>query len=701
MVNNSFSILQDLPPASTIEDSKVERSENIEEPFVQATAKAEEVGKGWWQGLKDNVGYLASGSLGIISGGATMGINALSSATSIGINKFGSYTKPVNKESKIADYKQQMLNFADPQFVELYDMACLLINTKVSAYKNNIIKKNEESAFSNKLFLDNEKVLIDVIEIHLAKGFVNLARQVHENRNNIPNYDNQPFLVNLLSFFSQKIEHHINTDILKNIEEKYRQDHLDFAILAEKLFPDFKNDSEKKELIQKLIDSNKIIFASDLFDIKDRMSDKSDDINNFICTLNNLESRRREIYKLFDEVSDDILATIFPKKFEDVEIPLPTFVLGIAYNIFVKNPLMDSLKDYYNAFENNANKLEEWKSDLQTRVGAPDLQSVLESPSAMVVSLAKNYVQTNPKALELTTKVLNDFIHPKAVPLTQAVPVPSTNTQAVEVPLSEEEILAQLSMGNLADWIVRSAQVMLRSEDPHLLGMGQFVKQALNTLTVAFMAQGAKLVIPEGEVLEENHFLKELADRVTAKMSSLIGNEVISDETWMSFIDLLPLPPETKNALAPLLIEGATDYLQTELKSKAPMLADIQKMFVESEKEIKAYKGGEKLFLIMEKISDQIVEQVLEKNVDLVSTFGLGETLDELFEQYLPGIQVNDDLKIWLKENISALGASDGASPQSIILLKYGLQAVILKAMVTTIEANFEDGLARLCGSVV
>ena len=66
--------------------------------------------------------------------------------------------------------------------------------------------------------------------------------------------------------------------------------------------------------------------------------------------------------------------------------------------------------------------------------------------------------------------------------------------------------------------------------------------------------------------------------------------------------------------------------------------------------------------------------------------------MEELLTQYLPGVQIDDDLKEWFKENISAFGPSEaGIQTQSIELLKRGVQAVILKALVNTIETNFKD----------
>ena len=52
-----------------------------------------------------------------------------------------------------------------------------------------------EIGFVNDKLKSYHDLIIDLLEVNLAKGFANLAKQTDENRDQIPNYDNQPSLV--------------------------------------------------------------------------------------------------------------------------------------------------------------------------------------------------------------------------------------------------------------------------------------------------------------------------------------------------------------------------------------------------------------------------------------------------------------------------------------------------------------------------
>ena len=215
--------------------------------------------------------------------------------------------------------------------------------------------------------------------------------------------------------------------------------------------------------------------------------------------------------------------------------------------------------------------------------------------------------------------------------------------------ITPKKLLDQLSQQELANWMVETAQTMLHTKDPHLTGLGKFVEQSLNNLALALMAKGAQLVIPETEQVEPTAFVKELSDLLVKKFSSLTAEEKISDEFWKGFIKDLPLPPAIKDLLLPEVIKNAAS-LQENLKETNSDLEEIKKVHAEAEKKILAYKGGKQLLSITEKVSDQIIEMVLEENIGLVNTFGLGDTIEELFDQFLPGVQINDELKTWFKE---------------------------------------------------
>lgn len=656
------------------------------EQFEAAVEKTEEVRKGWWQATKGAIGKYT-------------GFHAVTEYVHQAkeyVQKVSEYPETLksHKQGMIDESKQTMLeHIEDPQFVELYD----LLNGFLTHFAATEIGKLE-SGFVNSKLKSFQGLIIDLLEVNLAKGFANLARQTDESRDQIPNYDNQPSLVSILSLISQKGSAHLNMEHLKKIEEKYRGDKARLAVLTKELFPEIASDPQKQEIIRKLTSQGNIYVGDridhftfpEILTLFPNYNDPESDPETaeFIKTCHALVPRDQELELVFSQLADDILKHLFPKKFEDMEIPdflkqnIPGFgtnIAEIAYNRLAKGALVNFLKESYEPLEDDATRHEEWKNDLQERLGVSDLKPVMEAPSTFALAFVKDFIQSNPKAVTFAELGLNFLAKPTGVPAGDPLLV------------ERNGMFANLSQAQLANWFVESTQVMLHTEDPHLLGLGRFVGQAMNKLTLALLAKGAKLVIPEGEEVQENQFIKELTDRMIEKFSALKKGETISDQTWKDFVNDLPLPPALKGILVPLVIEKSKD-LQVYLKEKAEQIGEVEQLYTETEKKVRDFKKGEELLSIAEKISEQVIERLNEKKFELVSAVGFGDTLEELLTQYLPGVQIDDHLKEWFKENISAFGPSEsGIQTQSIELLKRGIQAVILKAIVNTIETNFKD----------
>ena len=116
--------------------------------------------------------------------------------------------------------------------------------------------------------------------------------------------------------------------------------------------------------------------------------------------------------------------------------------------------------------------------------------------------------------------------------------------------------------------------------------------------------------------------------------------------------------------MSKLLIEQIKS-IQIALKNTNPPL-EIQKIFQESEQKILNYAKGKELLLITEKLSHQFVELALEKKGDFISSWNWDNTVEELLAQFLPGVQINEDLIKWFKNNVTALGGSNGGPSDSI-----------------------------------
>lgn len=695
-------------------------------------------------------------------------------------NYLGTYD--LDKEKAISRDKKKMHDaLNDPQFVQFYEaISTALIPTIKQKVLDNVSQGKGTSA---ELIASQEGLILKLLEVILARGFANLACNVKENAENIPNFDNQPSLVSVMSLLSHKAGQHINHERLKELENNYREDQANLTHLIGEVFPEIKDQPDSQAALQLYIKeylhwktdkSRQSTIKKDLFPNLDSIGGKkAKDIQAFFTTLDSLHRKSHEMHHLFTQVSEDVLLCLFPNKFDD----LPEFkgwglsaATFFKYDFnFLRNIVADLMQDSYEPLENDLVRNESLEQDLITRLGTPDLNPVVQAPSTLLVAFAKNYIQSDPSVVQTTARLIDgvfwygqvssvtnpikvrlqqmeeelkelirqdkDLIEERInddIALIKALDAEMTKfeqgildlnaleekrmaLQKLQTPSARthlnllnqdmeqlitlgknliekrNDILDQLSQQQLAGWVVESVQSMLNTEDPNLAGLGQFVKQVLNNLTLALMTKGAKLMFPEGEKVEPNAFIKEFSERLIEKAGALQGEEVVSEKFWTEFVNDLPLPPLVKNMLVPIIIEKAKS-LQDTFKEASPDIQDIQKVYEEALQKIKSYEGGEQLFAITETISDQIIGKVLEQNVGLVSTLGFGDTVEELFAQYLPGITFNEDLKNWFKGNISALGITEeGQSPQSIVLLKQGIQAIMLKAMVNTIETNFQN----------
>jgi hypothetical protein len=642
------------------------KKEKVEETIVK-TYKAAQVTS--WESWKGRLGSFAAWA-------AAPGVRTYAN----------SYKGGVDKESAIHAAKQEMWNqLHDPQFLEFYDVMKAVLTPSIKDLLDSFA--GDPDSVAAQYLLPNRPLIIDLLEINLARGFANLARLVKQNQAKIPNYYQQPTLVNILSLFSQKAGAHINRKQLGDLEEKYRYARKALHDQTQQLFPGIDQQPDMKENVQKYIqeyikstDANrKNDIKHALFSAIDSISgQKAKDIDSFFATLEILHTRDQEFHKLFALITDDILLYLFPNKFADMEAPgllQYGWIQDWIYNSFVKDPLASFLQESFEALENDFARNKVWEDELQERVGAPDLQTIIQASSSFLGAFAKNYIQADPNAMKLVAQSIDSLIHP----------IPDMNAST-----EEQVLLNQLSQEQLASWIVESAQAMLNTQDSNLEGLGKFIKQSVNNLALALMAKGVKLVVPEDKKITPHAFVKEFADRLIEKFSSL-QEKKMDEKFWEDFLEDFPLPAFIKGLLVPRLVKHIKN-LQMQLKEESHNFQDIQKIHAETERKIRSYEGGEQLLSITEKISDQIIEQVFKKNIGLITTLGLGDTIEELFVQYLPEVKFNDDLKNWFKKNVSALGAAEaGQSPQSIILLKQSIQAVLRRAMVNTIEKNFKN----------
>lgn len=638
-------------------------------------AKTDPVGQSWWQRWTG----------GIVNKALALGTAVVSKAADVATGRIQGYAvkyaSSLDKTKVIAQSKQTMLDTTeDPQFVEFFDMVSALVagqaERKIAAMEKSFIALNLQAQRS---------LIVDLVEINLAKGFANLATLTHEMRDHIPDYHEQPSLVNVLSMLCQKGSAHIDAKRLAQMEEKYRDSRASLPVLTKELFPNIETEPEKRLLIKKLIHTEDPLAAfliqSMLFADHADPKDKAQ-IQQFISVCEDLNKRHEEFKQIFTLLADDILSFLFPNRFADMEIP--SFLnwghayahmsgAETLYGLFLKDSLVELLQDSYEPLEDDATKREAWKNDLQERLGAPDLKPVIEAPSAFVFALVKDFIQSSPKAVAFTAKGLSKL---------RGSNIPGNASG------KQDEPMAQLSQFQLVNWFIDSTQALLQTEDPHLRGFGKFIDNCFNNLTVAMLSKGAKIVLPEADKVKSNQFINASTDQLVSFYNSIKGDEVIPDQAWKSFIDDLPLPQMLKNLLLPFVIK--------EYKSRLPLSVSeikmIEELYFDMEAKVRDFKRGEELISISEKLSELIIDQFIGENFDLVSKFGLEDTFEKKLAQFLPGVKIDDDLKTWFQENLSAFEVSKtGASPKFRMILKRGMQGVILNALVNTIETNFKN----------
>ena len=479
------------------------------------------------------------------------------------------------------------------------------------------INKRSNDFLGNTLF-QHQGTIKDVIEINLAQGFANFAKEIKANRENIPNFDHQPTLVNMISVLLHRSSNHIDAAKLRTIEQKYRKSYLEILDQT-KIF--CSNIPNYQELIKEYKQSSDPVIRQRIVQalLPGYVKERDQMSTLFLTKIDELKNHEQELRDLFDQVTDDILTELFPNKVNDLKFPgdiltyipyLPDYV----YNNYIKAPLTDLLLTTYIPLENNTLRNEGWENNLKKHIGNQDLSPIIQSPAALLLGYTTNYVQTNPNAVGMAANFLGSLMESSRREIAGAVPNNNNNNNDPGENRKKDDLFSQLSQEQLANWCVESIQAMLHTQDPQLLGFGEFVKQVFNNLTLALMANGTAIVFPEGERINEDHFLKVLLDRIVEKVKLVNADEAITDDFWKDFVGKLPLPPLIQNHLIPLLIDQ-TKALQEvffETTALSGMAENAERDTVEI---IRHYKGGEQILSIIDTVSNQIVDSIFKKRI--------------------------------------------------------------------------------------
>lgn len=699
-----------LPSINTVTPPQVDQAakDTTKPPIEETTAKTNEAGKGWLSSLFEKV---------------RAPVATVFSAVAHPVVAVNSYLTNLaqriktNKASLMAADKAIIENFngpgkKDPQMLEFVEfISQQLVNSEALAKK---MDEKLPKALNGALEGQNG-LIFDLIEINVARGFANLLKLVNENKANIPNYDSQPSLLNVLSFLSQRAGARVTREKLEAIRKRSVDARAELAVLTKKLLPEIETKPEQQALLVEYAKADisfsrkgeifKELFPDDFRftisrlpgggyqEVQDPLTPveriaRQKELDDFFLGLCTSDGELKELFGLF---ADDVLECLFPNKkivipeiesYRGLSYILP-HLLPLIYNFFIKDSLVDFLVTSYKPIEKDPSRTEGWEKTLKGHMGVDDLHTILEAPTALALGLTKNYIQTNPKVVSLTAGLLASMSSPSDKTKSADQSVELTEEQ------KREKMTAQLSKVNLANWIVESVQALLHTEDKQLNSLGSYFQDVFTELTLGVLAKGMSLVIPEGVHVDENHFVEQLLEGMIEKFKALKGQPIDAKQFWKDFLKGLNLPPIVQEILVDSVLAELTDDYKKVIDETLP---EIEKLQADTIKTIKEYKNGNQLFSIIEKITDQIIGKALKKNIDLVAILGLEEDVEVLLDQYLPGLTIDKKLKDWLKRNLKALSsAEDGLSPQSVDLLKQGVQAVLSKAMINTIESNFDN----------
>lgn len=705
------------------------------------------------------------------------------------VNKFVHITP--EQKAQIIDEARAVIKARTKESQHVFECLDIVKNLVKGKIVDSLINSFPEGSDEQQYILPQRPFLHDLIEVNFEQGFANLITQVEANKADIPNYAHQPLLASILSYLCQNGGKRINAKGLKEVEEKYRKNRQEMAVFKQKLSSNMK--PQINELVKGYIKEADLAKRAAIeAKLKSELAGQpAKEAADFMDTLLIMRERRRDLHALFHGMTEDILSCLFPRKFDDMQIKVPS-ILNNRWNLyetFVHGTMTDIVLDNYDSLEIDLNHKSQWESVLQSIIGTVDIQPVIQSPSSLLVEYAKNAIQTNPQIVSLTASAI-DSLHQSdlflniseqnKVKKSLAVHLKEDQVRALSIKqliyasklsavqlkklslLSEEffdkqllidyveinlknqpldnlsleqlERLSQLDSGTLkifsalsreefeqqlaqqvllpklsersfVGWVIDSAQAVLNTKDTDLLKMGHFFRERIEFSTLGLLAKLLQWFIPKGDHIPEDEFLHKLMDRVLEKIHALQGKEtLLSDEFWAELLTDLSIPQMAKDLLLPFLIQKGK-ALQLEIQKRNPDLIKLDDVYVKSAEKIRTFEGGAELLSILDKVTNLLVKKVLEKNVELVETFGLDESMDGFFAQFLPGIVIDEKLIEWFKKNVTGLKKTkNGLSSKSVESVKQGIETVLRTALINTMETNFKnnskDYAAQFLGNI-
>lgn len=583
----------------------------------------------------------------------------------------------------------------EPEFFDLALLSRRLASTSLSStitHQINEFLKN--TPFLSNIEIKNE-IIQKLIGLNVANLFANLAEVIQKD----PNFPKQNALICLASIILSKIEKHAPQ--LAAIEQAKRQAFDLYEEIKRFTIPD---QNQAQQWVTLLVQSNKkgkfldpkrcLKVIHQLFPNYDALPI---DIKEKVASMILLGRQAANLTSLFTNISEELFTVFFPNKVRDLIFPgsdaniAQIESLQNYANSIIKNQIYDFLFKSYKAMTKNPIRSNAWMNQIKNRVGNHSVEALMQAPTIFITEFIKNYIQSNPNTPSRLTSFLDGF----------------TKEEGAEVLVAKDRgVVPGLNNRPLAVYILQSFRKVLTTPDPVLFKAGLYIKNLIADLTLGLVAKGADLVISKEEQVETDQFFTTVLNRTVEnyKSFSKIGIPATEkekrelakkvEEFWKNFLADLALPPVVQDLLLSTLTQKIDHYSQL-LNHLARAKNAVEVLHSESLKTIKGYPRGKELISLADKISEKMIEAVSEQlqKAEWLDTKGMNLQMEDLFNLYLPGIKVDEELKVWFKANVKALGMSLNAiAPSSYAKgVKKGIQAVLLKSLILVVEKNFKN----------
>ncbi len=593
----------------------------------------------------------------ILGSAASLAGNIIHGATG---RFFSHYKQKLDKESHIKEAQSEILEaVGDPQLLEGANLVSKIlgerVETKFEGVSDGILKQE---------VLKQKGLIQDLIEINLMKGFANLAKQLEANKDSIPRYDSQTALVNLIAYLAQKLQIPGAVKKLEKISPLYAEIQLRHTDLLERLFPD-REQLEIKQAIQTVVDAcqedNAFFEADRLFE--SRFANAKDCLK-FLDYCQEESARQRQMDEIFMPIVEEILKLLFNERLDGIVLPYFSTVLGTksvqSYLLdAIREALSELFRESHDSMQKSLAHRAEWEEKIRSCNPDADIPGWIKTPTEILVKGIQNYIRTNPEAVALVEDGL------------EALFLDNPDKTFTE----------------LAGWILRSLQSLFHTKDPQLLETGSALSPLLENLTLALIAKGLEASIKED--IAPDQYLNFLIAQFISQVNRIRNGEMIPDLVWKEIVKDLPLPDGIKPFVLKHIIAKAQNA-QEALMQRGIYTERIVAYYTEAMEEVRKCEGADQLIMISSGVTDLLIHEVVTETIQATQ---LGEKYVELLDEYLPGIAVNEDVKVFLKNNLHALTLNLGSeeAPEAIELLKRGIQAAILKSIVRAVGLNIDD----------